>query len=253
MKCSGKWPARPEELVKGYNDTWNSYQILHRGYQVSPNDWRKAREQLHQAFHSIPSNRRNSLHSCSDSCTFRSSKRKMASQASRIQVPYAKKTKQIQDDIVRNTFPNCGESNPNDASNCSVIVGTESHKQITERSTFCTNPAMNCDSSVAAESYSEEIPPLSAPAGLPVPWLYWWQRRCRQLMGQSIVNDLSVSVGGGSDHSPPNPRAPSPTQRNNSMSRCDDTHNEYKRHDQRHRFYARESIGSRALSRNSLS
>jgi hypothetical protein len=53
MKKRCDWPSRPEDLIFNQNDTWNSYQKMYRGAQVSSSDWRAAREKLHREFYAL--------------------------------------------------------------------------------------------------------------------------------------------------------------------------------------------------------
>jgi len=43
------WPRNPCELQRGVNDTWNAYQIAHKGRQVTSAEWKAEREILWRA------------------------------------------------------------------------------------------------------------------------------------------------------------------------------------------------------------
>ena len=44
------WPSNPRELVRGVNDSWNSYQRAHKGRTVTTAEWKAERETLWQEY-----------------------------------------------------------------------------------------------------------------------------------------------------------------------------------------------------------
>lgn len=47
------WPEHPSLLIPGVNDTWNVFQKGFRGKAVTPQEWKAAKEELHQEFKSF--------------------------------------------------------------------------------------------------------------------------------------------------------------------------------------------------------